>query len=48
MEELDIEYPKTDINCGTDLMFYIEMDPPGKTACLIMEDLIHFGLYSSC
>ncbi|XP_074022774.1 phosphatidylinositol 3-kinase regulatory subunit alpha isoform X5 [Numenius arquata] len=28
MEELDIEYPKTDINCGTDLMFYIEMDPP--------------------
>ncbi|XP_062370005.1 phosphatidylinositol 3-kinase regulatory subunit alpha isoform X5 [Cinclus cinclus] len=28
MEELDIECPKTDINCGTDLMFYIEMDPP--------------------
>ncbi|XP_025892586.1 phosphatidylinositol 3-kinase regulatory subunit alpha isoform X2 [Nothoprocta perdicaria] len=28
MEELDIDYPKTDINCGTDLMFYIEMDPP--------------------
>ncbi|XP_050769732.1 phosphatidylinositol 3-kinase regulatory subunit alpha-like isoform X4 [Gymnogyps californianus] len=28
MEELDIEYPKMDINCGTDLMFYIEMDLP--------------------
>ncbi|XP_061475615.1 phosphatidylinositol 3-kinase regulatory subunit alpha isoform X3 [Rhineura floridana] len=28
MEELDIDYPRTDINCGTDLMFYIEMDPP--------------------
>ncbi|XP_011814735.1 phosphatidylinositol 3-kinase regulatory subunit alpha isoform X7 [Carlito syrichta] len=28
MEDLDLEYAKTDINCGTDLMFYIEMDPP--------------------
>lgn len=37
MEELDIEYPKTDINCGTDLMFYIEMDPPGKTAVLLWQ-----------
>lgn len=37
MEELDIEYPKTDINCGTDLMFYIEMDPPGKTAVLLLK-----------
>ncbi|XP_022371049.1 phosphatidylinositol 3-kinase regulatory subunit alpha isoform X4 [Enhydra lutris kenyoni] len=28
MEDLDLEYAKTDRNCGTDLMFYIEMDPP--------------------
>ncbi|ERE82807.1 phosphatidylinositol 3-kinase regulatory subunit alpha-like isoform 1 [Cricetulus griseus] len=28
MEDLDLECAKTDINCGMDLMFYIEMDPP--------------------
>lgn len=37
MEELDVEYSKADINCGTDLMFYIEMDPPGKTAVLLQK-----------
>lgn len=30
MEEVDLEYPRTDVNCGTDLIFYIEMDPPGN------------------
>lgn len=35
MEDLDLECTKTDINCGTDLMFYIEMDPPGNTAVLM-------------
>ncbi|XP_044519339.1 phosphatidylinositol 3-kinase regulatory subunit alpha isoform X5 [Gracilinanus agilis] len=28
MEDLDLDCSKTDIHCGTDLMFYIEMDPP--------------------
>lgn len=32
MEDLDIDCSKTDIHCGTDLMFYIEMDPPGNAA----------------
>lgn len=41
MEDLDLECAKTDINCGTDLMFYIEMDPPGNTAVL-MEKLVNF------
>lgn len=35
MEELDLDYTRTDINCGTDLMFYIEMDPPGNAAVLL-------------
>lgn len=35
MEDLDLECAKTDINCGTDMMFYIEMDPPGNTAVLM-------------
>lgn len=37
MEELDIDYPRADINYGTDLMFYIEMDPPGNTAVLFLN-----------
>lgn len=37
MEDLDLEYAKTDINCGTDLMFYIEMDPPGNTAVFFQK-----------
>ncbi|XP_030049076.1 phosphatidylinositol 3-kinase regulatory subunit alpha isoform X3 [Microcaecilia unicolor] len=28
MEELELDYPKTERYCGMDLMFYIEMDPP--------------------
>ncbi|XP_040835009.1 phosphatidylinositol 3-kinase regulatory subunit alpha isoform X5 [Ochotona curzoniae] len=28
MDDLDLDYAKADIHCGTDLMFYIEMDPP--------------------
>lgn len=30
MEDLDLEYVKLDINCGIDLMFYIEMDSLGN------------------
>lgn len=37
MEDLDLDYAKTDINCGTDLMFYIEMDPPGNTAVFLQK-----------
>lgn len=40
MEDLDIDYPRTDINCGTDLMFYIEMDPPGNAAALLLKTSI--------
>uniref|UniRef100_UPI00398F23EF phosphatidylinositol 3-kinase regulatory subunit alpha isoform X2 n=1 Tax=Pristiophorus japonicus TaxID=55135 RepID=UPI00398F23EF len=28
MEELELDYRRTEIHCATDLMFYIEMDPP--------------------
>ncbi|XP_069794895.1 phosphatidylinositol 3-kinase regulatory subunit alpha isoform X2 [Narcine bancroftii] len=28
MEELELDYCRTELHCATDLMFYIEMDPP--------------------
>ena len=49
MEDLDLEYAKTDINCGTDLMFYIEMDPPGNTAVFFRELVnVAFNFFDNC
>lgn len=45
MEDLDLEYAKTDRNCGTDLMFYIEMDPPGNTAVFFQKASLFCGFF---